>query len=185
MTGIKTRILYNELCSRPETVYLEVGSFKGSSLCAAGYTNNAKLYCIENWKEFGGPIDEFYANINKFGLNPTVFNEDFNTFDTSKVSEINTYLYDGDHSYDSQKLAITKMWNCLAYESIIVIDDWNWNHNVKQATLDGFKEVGAEIIEQFEIQYTDNSEHTPFYMAKTEFWNGIAIFIVRKSNHMV
>ena len=199
MSGIKTRILYNELCSRPGTIYLEVGSWKGSSICSAGYGNNAKLYCIENWSQFDGPSDEFYTNIKKFGLNPTVFDEDFNTFDASKVSGITTYLYDGDHSYDAQKLAITKMWGSLTDESIIVVDDWNCAHDVKQATLDGLAEVGAEIIEQFEVQYSIGSDHklydpkwceggivhTPLVVAAHEFWNGIGVFVVRKSNPTV
>jgi hypothetical protein len=200
MSGIKTRIFYNELCSRPETVYLEVGSWKGSTICSAGYGNTgAKIYCIENWSLFGGPKDEFHTNTKKFGLEPVVFEEDFNSFDATKVSGINVYLYDGNHSYDEQKLAITKMWNSLANECIIVIDDWNIRHDVKQATLDGLHEVGAEIHEQFEFQYSVGPEHnlydpnwcegknvhTPFAVAAHEFWNGIGVFVVRKSKSTV
>ncbi len=205
MSGIKTRILYNEICSLPDTVYFEVGSWKGSSMCSSGYGNpDAKLYCVENWSMWGGPKDEFHTNMKKFGLDPVIFEEDFNTFDASKVSGINVYLYDGDHSYEAQKLAITKMWNSLADTSIVMIDDWNNRADVKQATLDGFAEVGAEIIEQFEVQYAvepthplynsnwciiaENGEravHTPLPVAAHEFWNGIGVFVVRKSKTTV
>lgn len=200
MSGVKTRILYNEMCSRPGTVYLEVGSWKGSSLCSAGFGNSAKLYCVENWSMWGGPKGEFEANIKRFALDPVIFEEDFSQFDPSKIGDkINVYLYDGDHSYEAQKLAITKMWNSLADEAIIMIDDWNNELDVKKATLDGLEEVGAEIVERFEIQYSvdpthdlynpqwciiaENGQkavHTPIPVAQHEFWNGIGVFVVKK-----
>lgn len=206
MSGLKTRILYNEICSLPDTVYLEVGSWKGSTMCAAGFNNpDTKLYCIENWSMWGGPKDIFENTMKRFNLNPTVFEEDFTHFDPSKIPEkITVYLYDGDHTYSAQRLAITKMWDSLADEAIIMIDDWNNEMEIKQATLDGLNEVGAEIIEKFEVQYavepthpwyhpdwciiTENGQkavHTPNPVAHHEFWNGIGVFVVRKSNSTV
>lgn len=200
MSGVKTRIFYNEISSLPDTVYFEVGSWKGSSLCSSGYGNSAKLYCVENWSMWGGPRDEFQKNTQKFGLNPIVFEEDFNTFDPSQIRDkIMVYLYDGDHSYDAQKLAITKMWDSLADTSIIMVDDWNNELDVKKGTLDGLEEVGAEIVERIEIQYAvdpshplydpqwciiseqgTKAVHTPIPVAQHEFWNGIGVFIVKK-----
>lgn len=193
MSGIKTRIFYNEICSQAK-VYLEVGSWKGSTLCAAGYGNSElKQYCIENWSLWGGPKQEFEENIKTFGLTPTIIEDDFKTVDLDTIVKepIDVYMYDGDHSYEFQKLAITKMWPKLAETSIIIVDDWNNRHEIKQATLDGLSEVNAIIVEQFEIQYVVGPEHplydprwpahTPFDVASHEFWNGIGIFIVKKN----
>jgi hypothetical protein len=177
MSGIKTRILYNELCSAPNTVYFEVGSYKGSTLVSSLSNNSAKGYALDNWSEFGGPKTEFYENLKKFNVDATIFDEDFNTFDPSKIPEqITVYLYDGGHRFEDQRLGITKMWDKLAPGCIIIIDDWNAD-DVRNGTAMGLTEVNAQLIEMFQIRYTTDGSHTPFNYAHNEFWNGIAVFI--------
>ena len=66
MSGLKTRHFYNNLLNFDDARYLEIGSWKGSSVCSAMYNNNAMIICVDNWSEFGGPKDEFLVNFNKF-----------------------------------------------------------------------------------------------------------------------
>ena len=190
MSGLKTRIFYNELCSLEfegrNTEYLEVGTWKGSTICSALFSNpKCHGVVIENWALFGGPRDEFNNNTKNSNIQDrlTIFEEDIFTFDTSKLSKpIDIYLYDGNHDETDQYKGITHMWSSLADNAIVIVDDWNAGH-IRKGTLDGLRDVGANIIEQFEITYiVGNESHTPRPMADREFWNGIGIFIISKSS---
>jgi len=59
MSGTKTRHFYNNLLNFEDARYLEIGTWKGSSVCSAMYKNNAKVVCIDNWSEFNGPKNYF------------------------------------------------------------------------------------------------------------------------------
>ena len=187
MSGIKTRVFYNELCSIEfdgrDTEYLEVGTWKGSTLCSALYENpKCRGTVIENWSLFGGPRGEFEDNLERFNLTDRVqiFEEDIFNFDISKLSKpVDVYLYDGDHDEIHQYKGITHMWTALADQAIIIVDDWNAPH-IRKGTLDGLRDVGANVIKKFEITYTDDDTHTPIQKAHKEFWNGIGIFVISK-----
>lgn len=185
MSGWKTRTFYNALCSLDRPIeYFEVGAWRGSTLCSAMY-GNPKLHAtvIDNWSEFDGPFAEFSENIKKFGLKDRVdvLYEDFTNFigDKRLRKPVDIYLYDGDHSFESQRLAITNMWRILAEKAIVIVDDWN-GAEVRRGTMEGFKAVDANIVEQFEICYSTDGSHTPMEMAKQEFWNGIGVFVIDK-----
>jgi hypothetical protein len=189
MSGIKTRIFYNELCSlefpnRP-TQYLEVGTWKGSTLCSAmQFNTNCHATVVENWALFGGPKEEFEHNVSNFNFSDrlTVFEEDVFSFDISKIkNKIDIYLYDGDHEEISHYKGIVKMWPVLADQCIIIVDDWNWN-KVRKGTFDALNDLGANIIEKFEVTYTTEDTHTDMNMASIEFWNGIGVFVVSKNS---
>ena len=189
MSGYKTRVFYNELCSLKfpdrKTEYLEVGTWKGSTLCASMYNNeNCNGTVIENWALFGGPKAEFEHHVNFFGFQNrlTVFEEDVFSFDISKLKNpIDIYLYDGCHEEISQYKGITHIWPALADQAIILVDDWN-APQVRKGTFDGLAAVGANIIEKFEIMYTHDGQHTPLPIAQREFWNGIGVFVVSKNS---
>jgi hypothetical protein len=66
MSGIKTRHFYNNLLNRDDARYLEIGTWKGSSVCSAMCENKATVVCIDNWSEFDGPKNEFLINFNTY-----------------------------------------------------------------------------------------------------------------------
>jgi len=76
MSGTKTRHFYNNLLNTEDVRYLEIGTWKGSSVCSAMCGNKATVVCIDNWSEFGGPKAEFLINFEKFkGENNATFIE--------------------------------------------------------------------------------------------------------------
>jgi hypothetical protein len=76
MSGKKTRHFYNNICSMEDARYLEIGTWKGSSICSAMCNNKMTCLAIDNWSEFGGPKNEFLENFNKFkGENNATFIE--------------------------------------------------------------------------------------------------------------
>ncbi len=183
MSGVKTRHFYNNLLSIPNVRYLEVGTWKGSSVCSAMYGNMAKVVCIDNWSQFKGAKFRFLENFNHFkGKNNASFIQndcfkvDVSKFDTS----FNIYLYDGEHSYDSHYKALTHYYNCLEDTFIFVVDDWNWE-DVRKGTYDSIKDLGLKILYEKEIRLTQDNSHSPPEIAKATWWNGIYVAVLQKT----
>ena len=63
MSGKKTRHFYNNICSMKNSRYLEIGTWKGSTLCSAMCNNKMKCVAIDNWSQFNGPKNEFLKNL--------------------------------------------------------------------------------------------------------------------------
>ena len=187
MTGTKTRHFYNNLLKLPDARYLEVGTWKGSSVCSAMCNNKAKVVCIDNWTQFGGPRNEFEYNFNKFkGKNDAVFIEsDCFTVNKDLLGKSNIYLFDGEHSQKSHYKALEYFLPCLDDTFIFIIDDWNWP-DVRIATDNAINNNKLNILWNKEIRLTNNDMHTHetpdgFQIASNTWWNGISVFVLQKS----
>jgi hypothetical protein len=185
MTGKKTRHFYNNLCSMPNARYLEIGVWKGSSLCAAMCGNTMKCLAIENWSEFGGPKDEFLNNYNKYkGANDAQFLEgDCFALDVGSIGSFNIYMYDGNHEEISHFKALNHYNSALDDQFIYIIDDWNWDY-VRKGTLAAIEANHLNILYQNEI-FTNNKVHPPWGVpggaGKDGDWhNGICVFVLSK-----
>ena len=181
MTGKKTRHFYNNLCSMDDTRYLEIGSWKGSSLCSAMSNNEITCLAIDNWKFLGGPKSDFIHNFNEYkGSNNAYYIEnDCWEVDISNIlalSKFNIYMYDGNHDKNSHYKALQHYIKCLDDIFIYLVDDWNWE-KVRKGTEDSIKDNKLNILYQKEI-FTD---HDPGIQKSTNDWhNGISIFILEK-----
>jgi len=183
MAGSKTRHFYNNMCSLilPDrrTTYLEVGVLIGSSFISALYGNeHVHGVAIDNWSEFGGGKDEFHANLANFlpGVTPLVLEKDCFAVDTQSEltqGKVDIFVYDGGHSFEEQLAAIVHFWSCLADQSVIIIDDWNWDE-VQVGTLEGLHTVHANVVLQREIRTEYNGD-------RDGYWNGMAVFVIDKS----
>ena len=206
MTGVKTRHLYNNLCSLDNIRYLEIGSWKGSSICSAMSNNNITCLCIDNWCKFEGSgandlkeyfgenindtfsvKKEFINNFNKCkGSNNAKYIEN-NCWDicVNEIGKFNIYMYDGEHSEKSHFLALKYYLPCLDKEFIYIIDDWNW-YSVQTGMYNSIIDNSCEIIYKTEI-FTNDKQHPKWgngegiRAGKHGDWhNGICIFILRK-----
>lgn len=186
MSGIKTRHFYNNLLDMCPggARYLEIGTWKGSSVCSAMYGNKANVVCIDNFSEFSGPRDEFFRNFNKYkGENNATFIEaDCFSLDPKSLGEkFNLYLFDGGHTYDDQYKALTHFYDCLDDTFVFVVDDWNWK-DVRKGTMDAINNLKLRIVFKHEIRLTDDDTHTPPWANGQLTWhNGIGIFVLSKS----
>ncbi len=192
MTGKKTKHFYNNLLELEGSKYLEIGCYKGSSTCASLYGNSSNIVCIDNWHDFlenerqnkidsKKPIEEFLDNIKKYKGNNDIifFNEDCFNIDTNKIGKFDIYLYDGDHSYESQYNALKYYINNMEDIFIYIVDDWN-DEPVRRGTFDAIKDLNLENIWNHEIRLTDNNKHTPPEIAHETWWNGVYICILKK-----
>jgi hypothetical protein len=182
MTGKKTRHFYNNIVNMADARYLEIGTWKGSSVCSAMCNNNATILCIDNWSEFGGPKDEFLANYNKFkGVsNARFIEDDCFKIDTAELGKYNIYMYDGNHTSDSHYKALEHYINCLDDIFIYIVDDWN-AREVREGTLSAINKLNLSVLYEKELRLTHDNSHTPFQLAGETWWNGIYIAVIKKS----
>lgn len=183
MSGTKTRHFLNNLCSLPGTRYLEIGSWKGSTVCAAMCKNNATVTCVDNWSEFGGPRLMFYANFNRYiGNNvANVIEQDAFTINLSKMGKFNVYMYDGAHDDISHYKALTYFINNMDNKFVYVVDDWNWK-GVRDATRRAIADLKLDILWEKEIRLTDDDTHTKdAALGKSTYHNGIFACVLGKT----
>ena len=178
MTGTKTRHFYNNLLNTEDARYLEIGTWKGSSVCSAMCGNKAKVTCIDNWSEFGGPKSEFLVNFEKFkGENDANFIEyDCYKLDVSLLPKFNIYMYDGNHTFESHYNALLHYYNCLDDIFIFIVDDWNWSI-VRDGTIKSIEKLNLKVLYEKEIRLTFDNSTT---IAKESWHNGIYVAILQK-----
>jgi hypothetical protein len=183
MSGKKTRHFYNNLLNKDDARYLEIGTWKGSSVCSAMCGNKAKVVCIDNWSEFGGPKNEFLTNFNTYkGENDAIFIEqDCYKVDISQLPKFNIYMYDGNHTKHSHYMALVHYYKCLDDIFVFIVDDWNWIH-VREGTYDSFKQLNLSVLYEREIRTTNNDTHPDMGSEIQQQWhNGIYVAILQKS----
>lgn len=174
--------LLNEL-GKISTAYLEVGCLGGRTFSSTIAGNNLNAYAVDNWKEGVAAENEsiditvtkedFIKNILPYkGENRVkVFNCDFIDVDKTKIQDVDLFLYDGDHSFESTKLAVQYFASTFAEECILIFDDANWQ-GVVDGAVAGIEQAGLTI--QYEKKMLNNVED------KTMWWNGLYIAVVRK-----
>lgn len=179
MSGNKTRHLYNNLLELDDARYLEIGTWKGSSICSAMYKNKANIVCIDNWSEFGGAKTEFTNNFEKFkGDNNAFFIEgDCFKIDVSKLPKFNIFIYDGCNSFDSHYNILNYYYNVFDDIFIFIVNNWN-NHRIRSATLSSIIDLNLKIIFKKELIYSN--QDNVYTNNRLEWWNGMLITILQK-----
>jgi hypothetical protein len=194
MSSARGRHLLNNLCSLPQTNYLEIGCWKGSTFISALHNNQSSIrsaIAIDNWSEFNGPLSEFQDNCARFlpqdSYSYHFYSQDCFTIDpktlliqgdtidpnTPSTQLINIYFYDGNHSELSQELAFTYYNEILDDVFIAVVDDWSVS-SVQEGTLKAFKELNYEILFEGDL--------VGFRYPDRFWWNGMYVAVIRKSN---
>ncbi|MBD2760239.1 class I SAM-dependent methyltransferase [Yimella sp. cx-573] len=119
-----------------DEAYLEVGTYKGRSLCAAVQDNHDKdFYVMENFLEFGmqgvEARDELNANLAEYAGEANVVLLEGDCFklmaDRTLIDKpVGVYFYDGEHTLLSHYLALAVVEPLLADEALVLIDDASW-----------------------------------------------------------
>ena len=178
MSSYKTRAFMNNLVNIPGGKYLEIGSWKGSTLISACYDNDLKeAISIENWSQPHGDENKdfkgsFFDNMLEHAEHmPTmqIIDRDCWDVDPNSIGPVDVYFYDGDHSEDSQTRAFTHFKPCIGEETIVIVDDWEFRDGqmVQPGTRRGIKEAGFNVIHE-RIIHTGN-----------DWWFGFALFLLK------
>jgi len=185
MSGKKYRMFINHLVGTVGDRYLEVGSFTGSTVCAALWGNSAAATCIDDFSGWG-PLKKQAGNRtrNRFrrataDLDVALIDSDFRHVDYRTLNSHRVYLYDGPHEYQDHKDALILAAPALADEFVLIIDDWNWK-DVRRGTEDGLEEAGMTVLHRIDIRTTDDGSHARLSGWQSDWHNGYLIATVRR-----
>ena len=183
MSGRKYRRFINSLVnSIPDAAYLEIGSWTGSTACAALSGNSVRVVCIDNWTQFDGPKMEFEENITAFSspqTNCRFIESDFRLIDYREIGTFNIYLFDGPHEYQDQYDGIVVAQPALAEVHVLIVDDWNWP-SVRRGTQDALQSLGTEVQYSIEIRTSQTDCHPLQSGQKSDWHNGYFFAACRK-----
>ena len=192
LSGKKYRHMINNLIAlikKPR--YLEIGSWKGSTSCAAAIENILCITCIDDWSEkFEGrswgyvenPEKVFKNNIKKCIDKETKFKlikKDFRSVNYKELGKYNLYLFDGPHHEKDQYDALTFVHTALEKKFILIVDDWNWDQ-VRLGTNKAIQDLNFKIIAGLEIMTTHNSSSAYVQGQNSEWHNGYGFFVIEK-----
>jgi hypothetical protein len=180
-SGIKTRHFFNNLLQMNMAKYLEIGVGNGSLTSAAMYNNTAKIFCIDNWSECSR--ESFMENYKKFkGSNYTkIFDESYQSVDTTKLSKFNILLYDATLDYNDIYGALPHFINCMEDVFVYIVDDINWRY-IHAAAKKSIEDLKLTILFEKEIYLTEDETHTPMQLARESWWNGLYVVVLKKPN---
>ncbi|TWP37124.1 class I SAM-dependent methyltransferase [Leekyejoonella antrihumi] len=123
-------------CMPSSEAYLEVGTYKGRSICAAVQNNvDKRFYAVENFLEFGmaGQLarDELTSNLERYAAGSDIRLVEGDCFKfMSRPGAIDrpvgVYFYDGEHTLLAHYLALAVVEPLLADEALVLVDDATW-----------------------------------------------------------
>jgi hypothetical protein len=175
MSGRCYRMFINNLVrlvSKPR--YLEVGSWAGSTVCAAMQHNVMRALCIDNWSLFGGPKDMFFHHIGIVRSDTIKFDfieSDFRQVDVKNIGRFNIYLFDGPHEEKDQYDGLAMYEAALDDDFFFIVDDWNWEQ-VRRGTLSAIRDAGYDIDFAIEIRTTHDNTHAELREQHSDWHNG-------------
>lgn len=182
MSGKKYRYLINKIASSLEDArYLEIGSWKGSTLCSVLANNLIQATAIDNWSQFDGPREEFFDNVNKtlkLDTKLTVLEQDFKSVDYSQLGQFNMYLFDGPHTAQDQYDGLMMAQPALDNHYLLVVDDWNWL-SARQGTQKALGDLGLEVS-YITVKTTPDDSHPHNHSENSDWHNGYFLAAVSK-----
>jgi hypothetical protein len=184
MSGRRYRMFINNLISSlPDARYLEVGSWAGSTLCSAINGNSVRAAAIDNWSQFGGPKDQFLANLQEYRTTRAYVNfieMDFRQVDYSGLGPFNVYLFDGPHMKEDQYDGLRLAQPALDDLFVLIVDDWNWLQ-VREGTQEAIVKCGLTEYYSVELRTTLDDSHAEVSGERGDWHNGYYIALLSKA----
>lgn len=173
MSSPKVRTFLNKLLETPESRYLEIGVWKGSTFYSALYKNNP-IYAtsIDNFATFGGHEQIFRSNMVDIEVPYEFINGDCFNLKNKLDKKYNIYFYDGEHYEPDQEKALTYYYDNLDDEFIYICDDWNFP-SVPKGTFAGIEKTNLKIIDQWTLEAKHNGD-------TENWWNGLWVAVLSK-----
>jgi predicted O-methyltransferase YrrM len=111
--------------------YVEVGTYRGTSLIAALLDNDGTFVAIDNWSLGEGSREQLDANLARFGLSGRAELVEGDAFETLRGTAleghaIGVYYYDNGHEYEQQLDGMRLIEPYLASPALVIVDDTDW-----------------------------------------------------------
>ncbi|MFK7998399.1 MAG: class I SAM-dependent methyltransferase [Polyangiales bacterium] len=169
-----------------DETYLEIGTWKGLTLCSAAYGNaGKKLVACDKFRFYGHHTGwgfkakrALHDNLARYA--PESAEVTFHNMPSEKLfrdklvpSNVGVYFYDGDHTYLGTRNHIEWAENLLADECILLVDDYN-DPEIRRATEDAIDTMN------FKATW---SKYLPGENGKQDgWWNGLGVFALKRSS---
>jgi methyltransferase family protein len=185
------RHFLNNLCRFAGANYLEVGTWKGSTLMSAAYANSGRFTAVDDFSHHvvsrseGRAARETLRRVRRrFGRECHVHFHESDCWAPALLRRlppgVNVYFYDGRHTYEDQYRAFTHFEPLLAPRYLAVVDDWNRPY-VRAATREALGDLGHQLVWEREMftrgwfrQQATGEWPTPHW------FNGIFVAVVSK-----
>jgi Methyltransferase domain len=182
--GRRFRLFLNNLIrSLDDPRCLEIGMFKGATLCAAINNNRITAVGIDDWSQFDGPAAEFYANLAHFthkGARVSIIEQNFRTIDYRSIGKSNVLFYDGSHEEQDQYDGVLMPLPAVDSPAILLVDDWNWDQ-VRNGTRNALRDAGARVDYYLELRTTLDGTLPEVAFGDSDWHNGLFAGAISKS----
>jgi hypothetical protein len=186
LSSLKIRHLMNNL-GGISTLYFECGVHK-SGVFSSVLRNNQNIIVANANDNFASDetnedkaYPQFWENTHKCKCPETklnlLINDTFNVDPIAVIGPVDLYLFDADHSYSSQRKAMTHFLPAMADEFIVCVDDWQYG-DVKRGTLDGIADSGCHIL--FQEELLNAEPYAEDQHRNDEWWRGFYIALLKK-----
>ena len=157
----------------PGEVYLEAGALRGLSICAAALDNADGLFVtVDNFSQFGGPVDECRANIETWTAgNVELVDSSVWDYIPRISAPVGVWFYDARHEWWDQWRALEMLKPFLADEALVLVDDASW----REVGTANTAFVSAHPRFQFVARFRAARDSDP------RWWNGLDVIAYRRS----
>ena len=127
-------------CLDEHESFVEVGTFRGTSLIAAMLGNDGDFVAIDDFSFRDASRQQLEENLRRFGLDGRAAVLEGDAFavlrgDALGDRRVGVYYYDAGHAYEQQLEALRLIEPHLATRALLVVDDTDWD-DVRRATGD-------------------------------------------------
>lgn len=200
MSSPAVRHLLNNLLNIPAPVrYMEVGTYKGSTLVAAATCNpqiTATAIDDFSWaarkgkKETQGRLKDIRESLSvniagiRGGGDVRFIEGDFWALDAGELrasrGPFDVYFYDGGHSRGEQRRAVVEKLDLLGDLFLLIVDDYDERQarHGTQAGLTAIKNAG--LAKEVKTWYLSRDEDRGNHFSERFWWNGIFIGVFQK-----
>ena len=156
-------------CRGPGEAYVELGTFRGTSLIAAMLGNDGEFVALDDFSFREASREQLEANLARFGIDGAriVEGDAFETLrgDALAGTRAGVWYYDAAHTYEQQIDGLVLAEPYLADRALLIVDDATWDF-VARAVHD-YLEREARARRVFDIPGDDDGE--------SPWWCGVAV----------
>jgi len=157
-------------CLDEGDAYVEVGTYRGTSLIAAMFDNTGDFVALDNWSMGDGSREQLDLNLARFGVTGRTEILEGDAFETLRSGAlegrtVGVYYYDNGHEYEQQLEGMRLIEPYLASPALVIVDDTDWER-VERA-VDDYLEQQPHATEILKLDGKDRGA--------PQWWEGMRV----------
>jgi hypothetical protein len=200
LSSTRLRAFLNNLCSKPQTSYLEIGVYRGATILSALYGNEGtKAVGVENflyddrepnkkapegfiWDNMQSQLE---ANLQRYSdedakvdiSNITIIKDSFQNVDWSKQSKFDICFFDvSPVTVEVYQDFFDKVLPAMNTESVVIFSNYSNSQHAEQ-----LDKVFSNNIDKVQVVWKEQRVSSGL-SDSTKYYSGIGIFSIKKNN---